>query len=277
MSGTLYLVGTPIGNLEDFSPRAKRILTEVDFIAAEDTRVTAKLLNRFEIHKPMVSYYAHNLQERGQELLSRLLEGENGAIVTDAGMPCISDPGEDLVKLCAEAGVTVSVIPGPSACVSALAASGLPTSRFSFEGFLSVNKKSRAEHLQEVKDYPHTMIFYEAPHKLTATLQDMYAAFGDRPIALARELTKIHEEIRRTTLKTAAEEYGNTITPQGEYVLIVGGCPKEEETPLSLEEAATLAKKRVEAGQRAADAAKAVAKQTGFSKGEIYKKLLEIV
>ena len=211
--GKLYIVGTPIGNLGDLSPRAAKVLGEVDFIAAEDTRVSRKLLSHLGLHKPMVSYYEHNLRERGEEILSRLQAGESCAIVTDAGMPCISDPGEDLVKLCAEAGIATVVVPGPSAAISALAVSGLATSRFAFEGFLSVKRASRFSHLEAVRDDTRTLIFYEAPHKLLSTLQDMLSVLGDRRVTLARELTKIHEEIRRTTLLQAVEYYTvNTCT-----------------------------------------------------------------
>ena len=203
MTGTLYVVGTPIGNLSDFSPRAVETLEAVDFIAAEDTRVTLKLLNHFGVKKPLVSYFEHNKRDHGEKILARLEAGENCALVSDAGMPAISDPGELLVAQCAERGIPVLVVPGPSAVVSALAISGLPTGRFTFEGFLSVNKKSRRDHLDEVKDERRTMIFYEAPHKLYATLRDMLDAWGDRRIAIVRELTKIHEEVIRTTLSEA--------------------------------------------------------------------------
>ncbi|MFA9380957.1 MAG: 16S rRNA (cytidine(1402)-2'-O)-methyltransferase, partial [Acetanaerobacterium sp.] len=205
----LYVVGTPIGNLGDFSPRAREVLSSVDFIAAEDTRVTLKLLNHFEIKKPMVSYYEHNLRERGEYIMGRILAGEQCAIVTDAGMPCISDPGEDLVRLCRDSGVPIEVVPGPSAVISALAVSGLTTSRFSFEGFLSMAKKARTAHLAEVKDNPRTLIFYEAPHKLCATLADMLRVLGDRRISLARELTKLYEEVRKTTLSEAVAYYAD--------------------------------------------------------------------
>ena len=224
----LYVVGTPIGNLGDFSPRAVEILKQVDFIAAEDTRVTLKLLNHFGIQKPLVSYYEHNLRQRGQEILRRLEAGETAAVVSDAGMPCISDPGEDLVRLCAQAGVEVQVIPGPSAAVSALAVSGLPTSRFTFEGFLSTNRKNRGEHLDSLKQERRTMIFYEAPHKLPTTLEDLKEAFGgDRRIALCRELTKLHEQVLRMDLEQAAA-YARETPPRGEYVLVVEGCPEPE-------------------------------------------------
>lgn len=203
MSGKLYIVGTPIGNLEDFSPRAVRVLSEVDFIAAEDTRVTLKLLNRFEISKPMVAYFEHNKKERGNVVIERLLGGQTCALVTDAGMPAISDPGEDLIRECHENGIAVESVPGPTAFATALALSGMPGGRFCFEGFLSVNKPSRIKHLNEVKDEHRTMIFYEAPHKLIKTIDDMYAAFGDRKIAIVREITKIHETVFRTTLSEA--------------------------------------------------------------------------
>ncbi|MGN1131113.1 MAG: 16S rRNA (cytidine(1402)-2'-O)-methyltransferase, partial [Ruminococcus sp.] len=193
MDNTLYVVGTPIGNLSDMSPRAVDTLRNVDFIAAEDTRVTLKLLNHFDIKKPMVSYYEHNKRERGEIICNRILSGESCAIVTDAGMPCISDPGEDLIKLCQEKGIKTIVVPGPSAVISALAVSGLETGRFCFEGFLSVNKKSRREHLQSLADETRTMIFYEAPHKLPSTLKDLYSSFGDRKLTIVREITKIHE------------------------------------------------------------------------------------
>ena len=212
--GALYVVGTPIGNLSDFSPRAAETLAAVDFIAAEDTRVTVKLLNHFGIKKPLVSYYEHNKQEKGSVITDRLAEGETCALVSDAGMPAISDPGEDLVALCAARGIPVYVVPGPSAVVSALAVSGLPTGRFTFEGFLSVNKKSRREHLESLRDETRTMVFYEAPHKLPYTLQDMEAVFGDRRIALVREITKIHEQCIRTTLSAAAAHYAST-PPKG--------------------------------------------------------------
>lgn len=200
MAGILYVVGTPIGNLSDFSPRAVETLQQVDFIAAEDTRVTLKLLNHFGIKKSMVSYYEHNLRQRGEQIIQRILAGENCAIVSDAGMPCISDPGEDLVRLCAEYQIETRVVPGPSAVISALCVSGLVTSRFSFEGFLSTNKRSRLEHLTSIRKDTHTLIFYEAPHKLLSTLKDLYETLGDRKISLVKEITKLHESVNRTTL-----------------------------------------------------------------------------
>ncbi|MBQ4100493.1 MAG: 16S rRNA (cytidine(1402)-2'-O)-methyltransferase [Oscillospiraceae bacterium] len=274
MSGTLYVVGTPIGNLGDMSPRAIETLSQVDFIAAEDTRVTLKLLNRFEIKTPMISYFEHNIRQRSQYIIDRLQSGENCAIVTDAGMPCISDPGEDLVMLCAENDIPVLVVPGPSAVISALAVSGLSTSRFSFEGFLSVNRRSRFEHLNEVKNYKNTLIFYEAPHKLLTTLKDMLEVFGDRKISLARELTKIHEEIKRTTLSSAVEYYTEN-SPKGEFVLIIEGYVPDETEQISFDEAVLMVKNLVKNGASISDAAKQIAKETGFKKGDLYKSAIE--
>lgn len=270
MGGMLYVVGTPIGNLGDLSPRAVETLRQADFIAAEDTRVSLKLLNRFEIKKPMVSYYEHNLRERGEYILGRLLAGETCAVVTDAGMPCISDPGEDLVRLCAEQGVPVAVVPGPSAAVSALALSGLSTSRFAFEGFLSTNKRNRLAHLEEIKEDRHTLIFYEAPHKLLATLADLLQALGNRRIALARELTKVHEEVIRTDLAGALAHYGQN-APKGEFVLIIEGARPPASKTYTVAEAAAIAKELAAGGIRLADACKQAAKQTGLKKGDIYK------
>lgn len=273
MSGRLYVVGTPIGNLSDFSPRAVETLQSVDFIAAEDTRVTVKLLNRFDIHTPMVSYHKYNSKERGEEICRRLLDGESCAIVTDAGMPCISDPGESLVKSCGELGIEVCAVPGPTAAMSALAISGLPTGRFTFEGFLSVNKLSRREHLNSLVRERRTMIFYEAPHKLPNTLRDMYAAFGDRRLSIVRELTKVHEQVIRTTLAQAAEKYADG-SLKGEIVLVIDGAPQQEEKAETLEAAVEIAKKRVESGMSASVAAKEAAEITGFRKGQIYKALI---
>ena len=273
MSGKLYVVGTPIGNLEDFSPRAQRILSEVDFIAAEDTRVTVKLLNHFGISKPMVAYFEHNKKERGNVVIDRLLAGENCAIVTDAGMPAISDPGEDLVRECYENGIAVESVPGPTAFATAMALSGMPSGRFCFEGFLSVNKPSRIKHLEEVKCERRTMIFYEAPHKLIRTLNDMYEAFGERNIAIVRELTKIHETVMRTTFSDAIKYY-NENEPRGEYVLIIEGA-KEETKIYTLNDAVRLAKQLIDEGQSTSFAAKEAAKTTGIKKSEIYKELLD--
>lgn len=273
MAGKLYVVGTPIGNLSDFSPRAVQILRDVDFIAAEDTRVTLKLLNHFEIKKPLVSYYEHNLREKGELILGRILAGENCAVVSDAGMPCISDPGEDLVRLAADAGVETIVIPGPNAAISALCVSGLSTSRFSFEGFLSTNRKNRLEHLEQIKNDPHTLIFYEAPHKLLTTLQDLLNVLGDRQIALARELTKVHEEVVRTTLSEAVARYTEQ-SPKGEFVLVLEGARQQETSAFTLEDAVFLARQLSDGGLKPSEAAKEAAAATGFKKAEIYKAML---
>lgn len=273
MAGKLYIVGTPIGNLEDFSPRARRILSEVDFIAAEDTRVTVKLLNHLQISKPMVAYFEHNKKERGNTVIERMLSGEVCAIVTDAGMPAISDPGEDLIRECHEKGIEVESVPGPTAFATAMALSGMPSGRFCFEGFLSVNKPSRKQHLQEVKNERRTMIFYEAPHKLKKTLDDMYEAFGERNIAIVREITKIHETVMRTSFSKAIDYYKEN-EPRGEYVLIIEGA-KEEVVNYTLEDAVKLAKKLIEEGQPTSAAAKEAARVTGIKKSDIYKQVLE--
>ena len=224
MSGTLYIIGTPIGNLEDITMRQLRLLGEVDFLAAEDTRVTRKLLSHYDIHTPIVSYHEHSGLTVAQSIADRILAGESCGVVTDAGMPCISDPGEPLVQLCHQLGVPMEVVPGPSAAIAALAISGQHTSRFAFEGFLSVNRNQRAAHLEQLRDEQRTMIFYEAPHKLCRTLADMAAVFGgDRSLSLCRELTKIHEEVQLTTFAQAIAYYENT-PPRGEYVLVVAGA-----------------------------------------------------
>lgn len=269
MSGKLYLVGTPIGNLGDFSPRAVETLGAVDFIAAEDTRVTLKLLNHFGIKKPLVSYYEHNRTESGEKILSRLAAGESCAIVTDAGMPAISDPGEELVRLCAEAGIPVVSVPGPSAVVTALAMSGLPTGRFTFEGFLSTAKKSRFEHLNGLVSERRTMIFYEAPHKLLYTLKDMYSVWGDRRISLCRELTKLHEEIVRTTLSESIAFYGEN-DPRGEFVLVIEGAPEQEEHEMTLDEAVALVDKYRAEGASLKDAVKKASTISGIGKNDVY-------
>ena len=275
MSGTLYLVATPIGNLGDFSPRAVETLQSVDFIAAEDTRVSVKLLNHFEIKKPLVSYHAHNHVSAGQAILERLLCGESCALVTDAGTPAISDPGEELVRLCAQHDVEVLSIPGCCAAVNALAVSGLPTGRFTFEGFLTVNRKSRREHLESLKTEERTMIFHEAPHKLRTTLADLRDTFGpDRQIALCRELTKLHEQTRRCTLAEAVDYYAEN-EPKGEFVLVVAGAEKQAETTISLEEAVDLVLERKAQGMRLKDAVRHVAADTGLSKNELYAAALE--
>ncbi len=271
MSGTLYVVGTPIGNLNDFSPRALETLEMVDFIAAEDTRVTLKLLNRFEVKKPLISYHEHNRFEKGETIVNRILAGENCALVTDAGMPAISDPGEELVLQCHIAGVPVVSVPGPSALITALAISGMPSGRFTFEGFLSMNKKSRREHLKQIATESRTMIFYEAPHKLLSTLKDMAETLGNREIALVRELTKIHEEVNRTTLEDAIAYYEQN-SPKGEFVLIIRGVDEvvSEEENYTLEQAAAMAQLLIDGGEAPTKAAKTAAQTTGYKKNDIY-------
>ena len=272
-TGKLYVVATPIGNLGDFSPRAIETLETVDFIAAEDTRVGAKLLNKFEIKKPQVSYFEHNRRTKGDYILSRLLEGESCAIITDAGTPAISDPGVDLVDLCAQNGVEVVAVPGCSAVVAALSISGMACGRFTFEGFLPVPKKERRAHLEEVKTEKRTMVFYEAPHKLQRTLQDMLECWGDRKIALCREITKLHEECFRTTLSEAIAHYEEH-PPRGEFVLVIEGCT-EVEAPV--EEADLLAQVQalVEGGMPLMGAVKQVAKANGASKNKLYQEALD--
>ena len=265
----LYLVATPIGNLGDISQRALETLATVSFIAAEDTRVTLKLLTHFGIKKPLVSYYEHNKSGSGAAILERLKNGESAALVTDAGMPAISDPGEELVAMCADAGVDVVIIPGPCAVVSALAMSGLPTGRFTFEGFLSTANKSRREHLDELRSERRTMIFYEAPHKLKRTLEDMLAVFGDRRVSLSREMTKIHEETLRTTLSGALEHYADK-PPRGEYVLVLEGCAKPAAQEVSLDYALTLIRGLQDGGATLRDAVKQAAEQTGIAKNVLY-------
>ena len=273
---TLYLVGTPIGNLADMTERAKKVLAEVDFIAAEDTRNSMKLLSCFGIHAELVSYYEHNKRESGERIVARLLGGESCAIITDAGMPAISDPGEDLVRLCSEAGVAVRVVPGASASVSALALSGLPTARFAFEGFLPAQKSDRRKRLDALKNEERTMIFYEAPHKLRATLDDMLEVFGkDRKIALCRELTKLNEETERTTLEGAVNTY-KARDPRGEYVLVIeggSGAPAEDNPLLSLSPEEHVAHYEAQ-GMKRMDAIKAAAKDRGMSKSDLYKILI---
>ena len=274
MSGTLYLVATPIGNLGDLSVRALETLRQADFIAAEDTRVTAKLLNHFEIKKPTVSYYEHNKFQSGPKILERLLAGESCALVTDAGMPAISDPGEDLVRLCAEHGVEVVAIPGCCAVVTALAVSGLPTQRFCFEGFLAVSGKHRTEHLESLKAEQRTMIFYEAPHKLLRTLEDLQSTFGpDRKISLCRELTKLHEETLRTTISGAIEHF-TAVPPKGEFVLVVQGAEPETKTVTEEEALARVFQLQAE-GMRLKDACKQAGEETGFAKNALYRLALE--
>ncbi len=276
MAGMLYLVPTPIGNLSDISLRCRRTLEEADFIAAEDTRVTLKLLNHLEIKKPLVSYYEHNKMESGPKIVRRILDGETCVLVSDAGSPAISDPGEDLVRLCAEAGITVCAIPGPCAVITALSISGLPTGRFCFEGFLSINKKSRQEHLAGLKNEQRTMIFYEAPHKLLATLKDLCAAFGEtRRVSLCRELTKLHEEVVRTTLGEAVARYTEN-PPRGEFVVVVEGAKEIPEEAITLDAGAALALAEVEKGLSKKDAVKLIAKQTGLPRNALYEAVLKL-
>lgn len=272
MSGKLYVVGTPIGNLEDISPRALRILATVDFIAAEDTRVTLKLLNHFEIKKELISYYEHNKSSKGNVIIQRILCGEDCALVSDAGMPAISDPGEDLVRVAHEAGIVVESVPGPTAVATALAITGFPTGRFCFEGFLSVNKASRKNHLDEIKNEKRTMVFYEAPHKLIATLRDMLNVLGNREIALVKELTKIHETVFTTTFSEALDYY-ETVLPKGEFVIIIKGA-KEEKNVYTLDDAVKIANGLMAKGESASVSAKEAAKITGIKKGDIYKEIL---
>lgn len=273
MNGKLYLCSTPIGNLGDVSARCLEVLKSVDLVAAEDTRRTLQLLNHFEISKPLTSYHEHNKREKGGYIISLLKDGKNVALVSDAGTPAISDPGEDLVGLCIENGIEATSIPGPVAGINALILSGLPTRRFAFEGFLSVNKRHRREHLAGVKDDTHTLIFYEAPHKLKNTLADMQSVFGaDRKIALARELTKVHEEVMRCTIGEAVEYYGEN-NPRGEYVLVIEGA-KEAETEeeafwdkLSITEHV---EKYIAEGMSSKDAVKKAAEDRGLPKRDVY-------
>lgn len=275
MSGKIYVVATPIGNLGDLTPRIRRAFEEADFIAAEDTRVTLKLLNHFGIKKPLVSYYEHNLRQKGDVIIQRVLAGETCAVCSDAGTPCISDPGEILVKQAHRAGIQLVPVPGPSAVITALSVSGQDTGRFCFEGFLSVVKKQRAEHLRQVRQERRTMIFYEAPHKLLSTLQDFEKTFGaDRSLTVARELTKIHEEIRLTTVGDALNFYREN-TPKGEFVLIVAGFVPPRRREESLDSLAEKALRLMEGGLSAARAAKQVSAGTTFSKSQIYKAVME--
>lgn len=272
LGGVLYLVGTPIGNLSDISERALKVLSEVDFIAAEDTRNSGKLLSYFDIKKPMVSYFEHNKRERGEMIVSRIEAGESCALITDAGMPAISDPGEDIVRICAERGVPVSVVPGPCAAVSALAMSGLFTGKFVFEGFLSTANNERREALESLQNERRTIIFYEAPHKLRGTLADLMKAFGNRKISLCRELTKLNEEVLRMTLSEAIAYYEEN-QPRGEYVLVLEGASKEEQKAnafwTEMDEFAHVAY-YTEKGLSKNDAIKAAAKDRGVGKSEIY-------
>ena len=270
MAGTLYLVATPIGNLGDISLRAEETLREVDFIAAEDTRVTVKLLNHLDIKKPMVSYYRHNADTRGDELVARLLAGESCALVTDAGTPAISDPGEELVAQCAAQDIPVVPIPGACAFVNALAVSGLPTTRFTFEGFLPMNKKNRRAHLESLLGEERTMVFHEAPHKLLSTLTDLQEAFGpDRRISLCRELTKLHEEVVRTTLGQAVERY-RANPPKGEFVLVIEGAPPAQEEEATLEDGLAMVARLQAQGTSTRDAVKQAAAACKLSRKALY-------
>ena len=275
MAGMLYLVPTPIGNLRDISQRCRETLEQADFIAAEDTRVSLKLLNHLGIKKSLVSYFEHNKAFKGEKIVERILAGETCALVSDAGSPAISDPGEDLVKLCHEAGIVVCAIPGPCAAITALSISGQATGRFCFEGFLSTAKKSRRAHLESLVKEQRTMIFYEAPHKLVTTLEDMAAVFGkDRPISLCRELTKLHEEVVRTTLGAAVEKYSET-APKGEFVLIVAGAEPEEVEAASPEDAAIRVQQLMEEGLSRKDAVKQTAKELNLPKNVVYDAALK--
>ncbi len=270
LAGTLYLVPTPIGNLGDISRRMAETLGQADFIAAEDTRVTVKLLNHLGIRRPMLTYHRHNTDSGGQAVIDRLLAGESCALVTDAGTPAISDPGEELVARCAELGVPVCAIPGPCALVTALAVSGQPTGRFTFEGFLAMNKKNRRAHLDALREEERTMVFYEAPHKLAATLEDLSAAFGpDRPLTLCRELTKLHEEVRRTTLGQAAACFREN-DPRGEFVLVVRGAEPVREREASLEDGLVLVDKLRGEGLSLRDAVRRAARELGLSRNQLY-------
>lgn len=276
MSGKLYLVGTPIGNLGDMSDRMKNTLSQVDFIAAEDTRVSVKLLNHLGIKKPLVSYYEHNKAESGEKIIARLTAGESCALVTDAGMPAISDPGEELVRLCAESGIETVAVPGPSAVVCAVALSALPTGRFTFEGFLSTAKKSRFEHLEELKSERRTMVFYEAPHKLCQTLSDMEETFGsDRRISICREMTKLHEQTLRMTLGEAVRYYENT-APRGEYVLVIDGYHGENAPKMDRETAVMEVLRLYNDGLPLKKASKEIAEVSGFSANELYNEALKL-
>ena len=277
-ASTLYLVATPIGNLSDLSDRAIKVLSEVDFIAAEDTRNTGHLLSYLHIQKPLVSYHEHNKRERGENICDRLQAGESCALVTDAGTPAISDPGEDLVALCARRGITVTSIPGCCAGITALTLSGLPTRRFTFEGFLSVNKSERKKHLDSLKNEPRTMIFHEAPHKLKTTLSDLRETFGDsRRISLCRELTKLNEEVLRLTLAEAVAYYEEN-APRGEYVLVVEGAQEGGSTEEVFWANMTVpdhVAHYVAQGMTKKDAIKAAAKDRGVPKNEVYQQVID--
>ena len=271
--GTLYLVATPIGNLSDISARAAETLRDVDFIAAEDTRITRRLLEFLSIKKPLVSYYKHNSRTSGEKVLIRILSGESCALVTDAGMPGISDPGEDLVRLCAGENIPMIIIPGPCAAVSALAVSGLASGRFTFEGFLSADKRKRNSQLEELSTEQRTMVFYEAPHKLLRTLSEMLKAFGDRRISISREMTKIYEETLRMTISEAVVHYEDK-PPRGEFVLVVEGASNPAVEDSSLDDSKKYAAALMETGLSARDAVKKAADETGCSRNALYKLII---
>ena len=276
MAGMLYLVPTPLGNLGDISIRCRETLEQADFIAAEDTRVSLKLLNHLGIKKSLVSYFEHNKEQKGQMIVERILAGETCALVSDAGSPAISDPGEDLVKQCAAAGITVCAIPGPCAVITALSISGQATDRFGFEGFLSTSKKSRKDHLESLIGEQRTMIFYEAPHKLLATLESMAEVFGgDRGISLCRELTKLHEEVVRTTLSEAIAMYEEK-PPKGEFVLVVAGAAPVEKEAFTPEDAAQRVAQLMEEGLSRKDAVKQAAKELDLPKNVVYEAALNL-
>lgn len=273
MSGILYIIGTPIGNMEDITIRQLRMMQEVDFLCAEDTRVTLKLLNRYEIKKELVSFHEHSSRSDAERIISRIAAGENGGVVTDAGMPCISDPGEVLVRMCSECGIEVKVVPGPTAAASAAAISALHIKRFTFEGFLPVQKKERVQRLELLRNETAVMIFYEAPHKLKAAISDFSEFFGSgRRIVICRELTKLHEEVLRMTLGEAAEYYSHT-EPKGEFVLLIDGKSADDDEKITMEQAMEQVRRLIENGEKPTEACKAVAKETGFRKGELYAAL----
>ena len=273
MTGKLYVTGTPIGNLGDVTLRQLEILEQVSFIAAEDTRVTRKLLSHFDLHTPLVSYHEHSTAAAIEQIMARIRNGETCACVTDAGMPCISDPGSILVQHCMSEQISIQVIPGPSAVIAALAISGQDTGRFCFEGFLSVNKKQRHDHLESLRNEHRTIVFYEAPHKLQNTLQDLHKFFGDRSISICRELTKLHEEVQRVTLSEAIAYY-ESVTPKGEYVLVLAGAADAPTEELSEEQAVAAIVQRVRQGERAADVCREVAVETGLTKRNLYKAVM---
>ena len=273
--GTFYLVATPIGNLADIPPRAVKVLSEVDFVAAEDTRNSARLLAHLGLRKPMVSYFEHNRRERGEEIAGRLQQGQSCALVTDAGTPAVSDPGEDLVALCAARGIPVSAVPGPVAAVVALTLSGLPTGRFCFEGFLTTARTDRQRRLEELRDEPRTMLFHEAPHKLRATLADLAGAFGrERRVAVCRELTKLNEQVLRMTLGEAADYYAGT-EPRGEFVLVVQGAPPRAAEAPQTADIPALVRRRMEVGAEKKEAIRQVARECGLPRNEVYRAMLE--